>query len=79
MAYGCAGSSPAFRTISKGGSYVKFLFNIEFFLSHPVKTVISVLLLHVFLRLTSLASTPNKEISIGYDEQTEENKCVSHF
>ena len=33
----------------------------------------------ITLRLTSLASTPDKEVSIGYDEQTEEDKCVSHL
>ena len=33
----------------------------------------------VILRLTSLAPTPDKEISVGSDEQTKEDKCVTHF
>ncbi|MDG2271380.1 MAG: hypothetical protein P8L39_03685, partial [Halioglobus sp.] len=32
----------------------------------------------VILRLTSLAPTPDKEISVGCDKQTKEDKCVSH-
>ena len=52
---------------------------VSFLLPRPVKTVISVLLLHVFLSFKSFVSTPNTEISIGYDEQTEENRCDSHF
>ena len=31
------------------------------------------------MRFTSLAPTPDKEISVGRDEQTKEDKCVSHI
>ena len=33
----------------------------------------------ITLRLASLASTPDEKISVGCDEQTKEDKCVSHL
>ena len=33
----------------------------------------------ITLRLTSLASTPDKEIRVGCNEQTKEDKCFSHI
>ena len=33
----------------------------------------------IILRLTSLAPAPDKEISVNCDQQTKEDKCVSHI
>ena len=33
----------------------------------------------IILRLTGFAPTPDKEVSVGCDEQTKEDKCVSHI
>ena len=33
----------------------------------------------VILRLTSLAYSPDKKISVGYDEQTKREKCASRL